>query len=165
MHIKRSFLGIILIVSSIASYTQVTGDQYILSSTGNRADLSTGHSITWTLGEMIIETGAQTGLNDYTQGFHQPYIDVTVIEDSIIDSNINVFPNPAIAQLNIRYNKFKQGDALCLYDAIGKLLLIEQIVEANMILPFEAYSAGIYYLVILNKDNEKIKTFKVQKSH
>ena len=114
---------------------------------------------------MIIETGVQTGLNAYTQGFHQPYIDVTVIEDSIIDSNINVFPNPAIAQLNIRYKEFKQGDALCLYDAIGKLLLIEQIVDANMILPFEAYSAGIYYLVILNKDNEKIKTFKVQKSH
>lgn len=165
MHIKRSFLGIILIVSSVTTYSQVTGDQYILSSAGNRADLSTGHSITWTLGEMIIETGVQTGLNDYTQGFHQPYIDVTVIEDSIIDSNINVFPNPAIAQLNIRYDKFKKGDVLCLYDAIGKLLLIEQIVDANMILPFEAYSAGIYYLVILNKDNDKIKTFKVQKSH
>ena len=165
MCIKKSFLGVILIVSFLTSYSQVTGDQYILSSAGNRAHLATGHSITWTMGEMIIETGVQTGLNAYTQGFHQPYIDVTVIEDSIIDSNINVFPNPAIAQLNIRYDKFKKGDVLCLYDAIGKLLLIEQIVDANMILPFEAYSAAIYYLVILNEDNEKIKTFKVQKSH
>jgi len=165
MHIKRSFLGIILIVGSATTYSQVSGDQYILSAGGNKADLSTGHSMTWTLGELIIETGIQTELNDYTQGFHQPYIDVTVIEDSIIDLNINVFPNPAIAQLNMRYNKFKQGDVLCLYDEIGKLLLIEQIIDANMILPFEAYSTGIYYLVILNKDNEKIKTFKVQKSH
>ena len=159
------FFSIIILVSSTTSYSQVTGDQYILSSAGNRADLSTGHSMTWTVGELIIETGIQTDLNDYTQGFHQPYMDVTIIEDYSIDLNINIFPNPATEQLNIRYKQFKKGDALCLYDAVGKLLLRKQIVDAKMTLPFNTYSTGLYYLVILNEDNEKIKSFKVQKSH
>jgi hypothetical protein len=121
--------------------------------------------MTWTVGELIIETGIQTDLNDYTQGFHQPYMDVTIIEDYSIDLSINIFPNPATEQLNIRYKQFKKGDALCLYDAVGKLLLRKQIVDAKMTLPFNAYSTGLYYLVILNEDNEKIKSFKVQKSN
>ena len=162
---KLVFLYIILIVISTTTYSQVTGDQYILSSAGNKADLSTGHSMTWTVGELIIETGIQTDENDYTQGFHQPYMDVTIIEDYSIDLNINIFPNPATEQLNLRYKKFNKGDALCLYDAVGKLLLRKPIVDARMTLPFNTYSTGLYYLVILNEDNEKIKSFKVQKSH
>jgi len=50
---------------------QYTADQYILSTSGSFGSFTNNNTLSWTIGEVIIETGNQNNYQ-FTQGFHQP---------------------------------------------------------------------------------------------
>ena len=156
----RSIKLILLISLSINIISQTTSDQFINSTSGNTAVISNGYEISWTMGELIVETG-----NDYTQGFHQPNLLITLIENHSTAYNINIYPNPAIDFVNISSNEQLVGCKMNLVDFNGKLIL-EEFVNSNEIsLPFNNYSTGTYLLTFINQENKILKTFKIQKSH
>jgi len=155
-------------LSLIFSYVQITGqltaEQYILSTSGSQGAFLNNHSMSWTMGEMLIETGTQSD-HKFTQGFHQPILKLTTIQDLQVDLLLEIYPNPATEQLNIQLENFEPGYSFQLYDALGKLLLTEPLLSSNKVIPFNSYSTGLYFLVFTKGDNEKLKTFKIQKSH
>ena len=81
-------------MSLIFSYVQITGqltaEQYILSTSGSQGTFLNNHSMSWTIGEMLIETGTQSD-NKFTQGFHNP--DIIVIEEITIFVPTGISPN------------------------------------------------------------------------
>ena len=55
----------------IKIHGQYTADQYILSTSGDYGVFNNNNNLSWTIGEVIIETGNQNNFQ-FTQGFHQP---------------------------------------------------------------------------------------------
>ena len=144
--------------------SQSSGDQYILSTSGEDAIMSNGHQVTWTIGEMVTLTGDLPN-ETYTQGFHQPNISVTFIEDIQINFSVNIFPNPVTDIVTIKLENQEKGYRLKLFDLAGKLILDDSINSNEILIPFSAYSTGVYFLVFTDRKNKKLKTYKIQKSH
>ena len=94
---KYIFSSIILILyafSTINYYSQTTGEEFIISTAGEDAIMSNGNQVSWTIGELVTVT-AEMPEKHFTQGFHQPYINVTDIIDHQPSYMVNIFPNPA----------------------------------------------------------------------
>jgi hypothetical protein len=136
------------------------GDYYV----GSNASLS------WTLGEPIIETFTATG-NILTQGFQQPTYDVTGIDDRPGSKNenytdINVFPNPASDYLNVNFIKISHsGVTVQMYDLQGKVVIDKQMqTNALQQLDLGKISKGNYILRFTSPSGEVLRSFKVVKN-
>jgi len=165
---KYNFNFLILLLFSFFNFhdyfSQTTGDQFIISTSGEEAIMSNGNQVSWTIGELVTVTAELTE-KTYTQGFHQPYINVIFIEDHQLDFLVNIYPNPATDYVFIKFENVKKGYSYQLIDAAGKLLKNEPINSTNIFLSFESYSTGVYFLLFINNENKKLKTYKIQKSH
>ena len=137
--------------------------QVVIATQGNSTSNSDG-SLDYTIGEVVITFGTD-GFNDLTQGFHQTTLKLVTVEDLQVDLLLDIYPNPATEQINIHLENFEPGYSFKLYDALGKLLLTEPLLSSNKVIPFNSYSTGLYFLVFTKGENEKLKTFKIQKSH
>ena len=164
---KYIFSSIILILYTLFTinyYSQTTGEEFIISTAGEDAIMSNGNQVSWTIGELVTVT-AEMPEKHFTQGFHQPYINVTDVIDHQPSFMVNIFPNPATDYLFIKLETIRKGDRYQLLDVKGKLLHNEPIVNTEITLPFNSYSTGVYFLVFINNENEKLKTYKIQISH
>ncbi|MFM1876288.1 MAG: hypothetical protein RL266_2025 [Bacteroidota bacterium] len=120
--------------------------------------------LSWTIGETVISTH-DNGTNILTQGFHQPLLTVTGIEESSTQlGGVNVYPNPSSYQLNIRFNDFQSKVVADVYDAIGQLVLSEQIAPATSQyqLDLTGISNGSYILRLTSLDGLQT-SFNIQK--
>jgi hypothetical protein len=116
----------------------------------------------WTLGEPVTSTFI-SGSNMLTQGFHQPNLLITSVNDIDVDFSVNVFPNPAIDQVQLKFENLKDAVTIDLLTAEGKLLQSQNIKTAgDVMFDVSTYSTGTYLLSV--KDNHsKIKTYKIIK--
>jgi len=117
----------------------------------------------YTIGEVIIAFGQDTD-NHLTQGFHQPKLSITMVEEFTNELDINVFPNPVNEFINIHIDNYIQGCTIQLYDLLGKELMSVSILDNRISIPFHGYSTGSYLLVICSKDKQKLITYKVLKT-
>ncbi len=70
---------------------------------------------------------------------------------------INIYPNPATDFLNIEFDAFpEQGLAFTLFNSVGQKIGHQQITEARTTLSTSNLMPGIYFLVIIENQNEKI---------
>ena len=119
--------------------------------------------LNFTIGEVVTSFGTD-GSNDLTQGFQQVFIEITKVEDHKIEMDVSIFPNPAVDQITVQISNYSLGYKYSLYDSFGKQLLNSEFNTNEISIQFSYFSSGTYFLVIENK-NEKLKTFKIQKSH
>jgi len=77
-------------------------------------------------------------------------------------SQIVLYPNPTIDDVNIN-NTYNLPLNICLYDALGRS--IRKVISTNSIVQIDmsAYPAGVYYLMIENKINNKKVSKKIVK--
>ena len=75
-------LFLLLTISNVQITGQLTADQYILSTSGGQGIFSNNQSMSWTIGEMIIETGIQAD-HKFTQGFIQPGVVEVIINEEV----------------------------------------------------------------------------------
>ncbi len=77
-------------------------------------------------------------------------------------SQIVLYPNPTIDDVNIN-NTYNLPLNICLYDALGRS--IRKVISTNSVVQIDlkAYPAGVYYLLIENKLNNKKVTRKIVK--
>src|ERR1700749_2193301 len=114
----------------------------------------------WTIGEPVTAT-LNNGSNELTQGFHQSYLVITSVKDPIADYTVNVFPNPAIDNVNLQFDNLKESVTVSLYTAEGKLLDTRQVINASGLqLPMSNYSNGTYLLSVKDK-NAAEKTYRI----
>lgn len=155
----------LLAMLSVASFSFTQDlDHFVVGTDGGFA-VNNKFSLSYTVGEIVSDLARDTVNNiDLTQGFHQSYISIVSVEDHDFDVDISIFPNPAVDFLNVKISDINKANKLSMYDVSGKLLSQQQIYNNEFKISFSRVSTGNYILVF-TKDDNKIKTIKVQKSH
>ncbi len=139
----------------------ITSAQEIVSTQGDSYS-NTSTQIDFTIGEIIINTESD-GINTLTQGFHQTNWNFVGLENHAPEYEATIFPNPTSKILNIRTSAF-ENVTYTLYDAKGKLILQDKLTADETHIRVGQLAAGKYSL-ILNSKNQKLKTFKLVKTH
>lgn len=148
MKVIYTFLTLLF---SLAGFAQ---EQNVVSSSGGQYFFSTG-SMTWTVGEVIINT-VESPDNKLTQGFNQTNINIVGITEYIHKIKISVFPNPTTDFINIESTK---KTTLKIYDLSQKLIL-EKALNKKEKVDLSQLSSGTYFLAFY-KNNKRVKTVKI----
>lgn len=101
-------------------------------------------TLDWTLGEVMTET--YSGTIVLTQGFHQPALQTTSLED--LDSHVGtvtVYPNPTTDRISIQTEKTGVLQAV-LWDMSGRVVLQATTSATNTELDLSELPDGIYLL-------------------
>ncbi len=131
------------------SFSQRTTSSVIAAAGG----ISKSNSLVleWTVGEPVIETATDFSTL-YTQGFHQPSIQVLKTQkNNAQESNsvFHVFPNPSSAVINVNFDKVVEVPLLlALVDANGKVLLNNKIPvnSTSQKISVGKYAQGTYFV-------------------
>lgn len=158
---KKKYCILILI---FAFGTPLVKAQEVISSGGTHAKGS-GVSLSWTIGEPVIET-VTNGSYILTQGFHQSRLSSTAVDNLPVPGLIlTVYPNPFSYVLNV---KVDEGDysqlQYTMYTLEGKALLNSRLSKSLTQIELQPFASGSYLLRISRKSGEPVKTFKVVKN-
>jgi hypothetical protein len=141
------YLVILLFFSTYLHFSA----QELLSSAGENGQNSSG-SMTYSLGELISETGSE-GNQYLTQGYCQPPPEMTNLAEAFL-SQMTISPNPFSNQLNFRGNITLQSIQFSLCSIDGQEVFRSEEVKAlpyQWILPQLAEGS---YLLCVHSSNE-----------
>lgn len=161
---KRNIFVTLLTLLSLAGIAQVK-QEVIASAGGFNKSADNTISISWTLGETIVPTfTSQDGSLILTHGFQQKLI-ITAIEENLEDPvKVNIFPNPASDQVNIRFESATDKEILLyLLDSQGRVVMTDKIEAASIdkTIILQDLPAGIYYLRLTK--GKLVNVYKVVK--
>ncbi len=155
---KKKIFTIVLIVLPLL---QLSAQEAVVSGGGYYHGES--RSISWTLGELVIETLRAEGYI-LTQGLQQSMITIVAVEEiEDFDFDIFVYPIPAtdFLTISVRNHDFEHI-SYRLYDVSGRLLVGDKLKGQTQELSLRSYDPGIYFLRISVR-NQLVKTFKILK--
>ena len=165
---KKAILLSVAVLLNVSMLSAQSISQEVYSASGGDAEVD-GISISWTIGECVVETfeGSNAIL---TQGFHQGDYTITDIEQ-ITETNfdITVYPNPTDNLLNLKMTnpEENQTGALLveLLDMNGKVLLRKNWKDHHNIekIQMSRYTKSMYLLRVSEKDGTPVKLSKIQK--
>lgn len=125
------------------------------------------YSISWSLGEIAIETFTQTN-NILTQGFQQSRLTTTGIQENPLQENqIQLYPNPAPDKLFLSFNSYVvQTYQLEIFDLIGSKKISEKVETNSRIAEIDIndLEPGTYMLVLKSNEKNSTNTFIFQKA-
>lgn len=153
---------ILLLTMIMSSFYLGTNAQELIATSGDYSESTIG-SLSWSIGEPIIENAFNSDII-LTQGFNQSKLTVTAINEMIgLEINISVYPNPTIDYLSIEANSDQQKEfQINLYDLSGKLILQKDFFTEKETINMQEFKPAIYILKI-SINNTDIKTYKVIK--
>jgi hypothetical protein len=127
-------------------------------------------SLDWTVGEAVAGTEQTTG-QLYTQGFHQPLLQISEQQNlTSLDAQyrFTVAPNPVVAWLSVTISTPEPMPLyLTLADLTGRRYDLP-VIPANTAstqIDMTAYPAGTYLLRIARDGGGPLKTYKIIKTH
>ena len=153
------FLGFYVSGQSISSY--------VVASAGESVEAG-GLNVSWTLGELAIETLEDNGNTlILTQGFQQGYFEITSIGEPLSNNfMLKVYPNPASEFVWVALESEEIKDAIIeLYDLEGKLVYNGKlnVVEGPNKIELNNLSSSQYILRITDATGNVLQTFKLIK--
>jgi len=120
-------------------------------------------SIAYTVGEVLTQT-LDGGSFKFTQGFHQPNLIITAVEDLWPELKIELFPNPSINQVNIKLQEELGQLQFQLFDLKGQSVSpIQDLRGLDQRLNLSSLPSGNYFLYIKEAKTNKSKSFKITK--
>jgi hypothetical protein len=146
------FTGILLNAQSFS--------QTVLSTAGDHFQNGSA-ALSWTIGEPVINS-LENGSVKLTQGFHQPYLTVSSVNETENDNLVRVYPNPTNAVLNIDLTLSGAYSAE-LFDLLGRKLKAFNIIGNHFELDLNEYPAANYLLRCYNSENKTLTITKIQK--
>jgi len=132
---------------------QIT-EREVLANAGNTVTLSSGHTVSWTLGEAFVAT--RTSLMDsliVTEGFHQPEDGILTPTLDLPDAGgkITVSPNPTNGVLDITLSALPAAPLnVTLSDLSGRTLQKIIITDLATSLDLQGLPAAVYILSLTN---------------
>jgi 1,4-alpha-glucan branching enzyme len=95
------------------------------------------------------------------QRLHQPNYDIiTGIEDSYLETMIEVFPNPAIEYLNLMINaNFTSGTSWEIRDILGKAVLSGELDTPDQRIDISTLSHGVHFISVISGNNHSTVKF------
>lgn len=156
---KRFFLwaiGFMLLSSGLAAQT---ASPEVLGSAGTHQSTPTAQ-VSWTIGEPVTETYS-SATNNLTQGFHQTKLTITSLEELPPEFALDVFPNPAGQDLNVRWTGQPLDMDLNLIDLHGRTVRNLTLSQVNLgQIDVSGISQGTYFLQV-GLNNNHIQNYKV----
>ena len=116
----------------------------------------------WTLGEPATSTFSG-GTDMLTQGFHQPNLLATAINNVETDYSLLVYPNPSIDYIQLQFQNLNDAVTIQLISSDGKLLHSQELkTTGELQIDMSKHAAGTYLLSVKDK-HSKVKTYQVLK--
>lgn len=120
-------------------------------------------SLSWTIGEPVIATFA-TSNNILTQGFNQPDLSVTLVENDYLEYHVTVFPNPSSGFVVVSFANYGKGDFRAgVYDISGRELMSCKLVSSETTISLDWLVPATYILKVYEREKE-ISTIKINKN-
>ncbi|MCT4580168.1 MAG: T9SS type A sorting domain-containing protein [Flavobacteriales bacterium] len=147
---------IILASFTLSSWALI--GQEVIAPAGNAFN-NGGTHLYWTIGETVVST-EDDGNNIITQGFHQPQVTVSTVEEQLT-TTFSIFPTPVTNILTIKASKANPNTTAFISDLNGKSVRSFLLTELTTQLNIEELSSGIYLLTI--KEDDTMNTYKIIK--
>lgn len=156
----KKFLLLFAAISVKAAMSQSLSPDVIATAGTSFSDGTS--QLDWTLGEPTTATFSG-GTDMLTQGFHQPNLLATAINNVETDYSLLVYPNPSIDYVQLQFKNLKDAVTIQLLSSDGKLLHSQELkTSSDLQIDMSKYAAGTYLLSV--KDNKsKVKTYQVVK--
>ena len=151
-----------LVLLSIISlfFISKNNAQDVITTAGDHHATTSG-SLSWTLGEAIIETYS-TGLNSLTQGFNQSQLSATATyELPGLNFSLNAFPNPTSDFLILETDRAKEMEYQ-VYNQQGKLIIQSKLTGFQTKIDFQEFVPAIYIIKVF-ENSIPLKQFKIIK--
>jgi hypothetical protein len=142
--------------------SSITFSQEVVSTQGDSYTNASG-SVDFTIGEVVINTGTD-GTNDLTQGFHQTNWNFLGVDKHEQNFEATVYPNPMGTELFIQTENF-EFVSYVLYDAAGRIVAENKLNALQTGIDVSTFAPSSYSLVLQDGNQNKIKTFKLIKTH
>lgn len=155
----KKLLVIIIIVLSGTLCAQELSPVLLSNSGGYYSNTSA--SLSWSLGEIAIETigNASTTL---TQGFQQ-YFDITTVINALENNyEISVYPNPFTDYFFVKAVS-SETFYISIIELSGKTLIEPVKCTGTNRVDISSYPAGVYLLIISDSNNAKTQSFRIIK--
>lgn len=137
--------------------------QQISSSVINCAGNSFSNSssrLVFNIGEVVV-TKIGNSSNSITQGFLQPNILASGVNEIETSYKFVVYPNPAYGDVKIESEDYKEPITIKLIDGMGRELYSGLLV--NNTLSLDPFQNGMYQLLIYNSNHELIQRKSITK--
>jgi hypothetical protein len=165
MKYSRHLFSFLLFILFQNSFKAQSLSPEVISSNGDFYTNTAG-SVSFTIGETVVETFNGTS-NILTQGFQQPFVDVTGIPESQNSNAVSAFPNPFKNEMFLNFGKMETGNyTISVYDLTGKQIVNEKttvsINNSAYRLSLVNIDDGIYVVKISNEKrcDKSIKIIK-----
>jgi hypothetical protein len=136
--------------------------QQVVATSGNILQNGSG-SVSYTLGELIIDTKTSKDIT-LTQGFQQPNLTVTLIEQQKFSNiELSAFPNPTAGLVLLIANEELSKANVQIFDDNGKLILQNTMTGKNFELDFTIFKNGTYLLKVISANSQFISIYKIVK--
>lgn len=132
------------------------GISQALTSTAGKTMSAGAYQLSWSLGEPMINTYAQTH-NTLTQGFHQPEIQFNSLPAATNPRNtklLTVFPNPTSGLLKIKLDQSDPKGRLVIYNLLGDEIEIKPVPKDSWSIDISEYQPGVYLLKYTSEQGE-----------
>lgn len=150
------------ILTMAALLTTSLPAQQVIATSGGSGQSSSG-TISYTLGELVIETYNGTD-KKLTQGFQQSRLIITAVNElQGLSYSVAAFPNPTTDFVKLKLEKdFPEALDYLLMDINGKVVSSGKITAGEASISFESAALGTYFIKII-QDKKEVKTLKVMK--
>ena len=162
---KKFTLLLIMGIFSLTLFSQSLSPEVI--ATAGDYFVGSNASLSWTIGEPIIETVSADGIT-LTQGFQQSYYMILAVQDNDTDTyDVRIYPVPARDFINIEITSsvYPANLNLELFDVMG-MQVYETFIESTTFhekIQLSQYQTNMFFLKITNTANQQVKTFKILK--
>lgn len=151
-----------LILTGLVSFILIVSNAQDLISTAGDFFQQEDGSISFTIGEPIIETIESVEHNiTLTQGFQQSTPQVLTDVEPLDDIAVNIYPNPTTDYFNISMDEARFLDYQ-VFDLNGTLIKNDKITGLKTKVSLTGYLPSVYILKIIG-NNTECKTFQIIK--
>jgi hypothetical protein len=160
---KRLFKAPFAVVTLVLGLSISVKAQESQLSTGGDAS-GTGGSVAYSVGQVVYTTNTST-TGSVAQGVQHAYEILSFGSDEFAFSiNLNAFPNPTTDYLTLEIIEFdKEAFVYQLTDMRGKHLAMASITAQQTKLDMTNYPPAIYFLTVINQNNQVVHSFKILK--
>lgn len=127
--------------------------RFVVNSCGTTYTSSTA-KLTYNLGEIAVKKIGNNN-NSITQGFLQPKIITSSVNELSANNRFVAYPNPSQGSIKIESEHYKEPIQLQLFDGAGRE--IYKGTPANNSLSLDTYQNGIYQLLILDAKGQVLE--------
>jgi len=146
-------------IGAVSLYAQSLSPQVIASSGTVFSNASA--RLEFTIGEVATHS-ISTGGTTLTQGFHQPEIHFTSIEDYSSDFIFTLYPNPTEQFVTVESSKESMMQ-VHVYDALGKAILTSPVFGQKTTIDLQTLAAGSYILRVTTEEGKHLHSYTVIK--